>query len=119
RYRARRGGGHAGAPPGAAGGAASASLGREVARRGLAVRATEDLGRRKRTPAAPAPAKSASVRDLEDKLARALGARVAVRDRGKGRGGTIEIKYLNLDDLDRILDRLMYLSRAWSTSEST
>jgi ParB family chromosome partitioning protein len=81
------------------------TLARQVAARALSVRATEALVKRKPAPAPPA--KPASVRDLEDKLTRALGARVAVRDRGKGRGGTIEIKYLNLDDLDRILDRLL------------
>ncbi len=99
--------GHARALLGASDEAAIEMLARHVAHRGLSVRATEDLVRRKRAPVAPPPAKSASVRDLEDKLARALGARVAVRDRGKGRGGSIEIKYLNLDDLDRILDRLL------------
>jgi ParB family chromosome partitioning protein len=99
--------GHARALLGATDEAAIEMLARQVAERGLSVRATEDMVRRKRAPAAPPPVKSASVRDLEEKLARALGARVAVRDRGKGRGGSIEIKYLNLDDLDRILDRLL------------
>jgi ParB family transcriptional regulator, chromosome partitioning protein len=79
---------------------------RRVAQKGLSVRATEDLVRRRRPPPAK-PIKTAVVRDLEDKLMRALGTRVQVRDRGQGRGGTIEIKYLNLDDLDRILDRLL------------
>jgi ParB family transcriptional regulator, chromosome partitioning protein len=88
---------------------------RRVKDRALSVRATEELVRKARTPA-PAPgqpygsvtesAKSASVRDLEQRLCRALGARVAIRDQGGNRGGTIEIRYANLDDLDRILDRL-------------
>jgi len=79
---------------------------RRVAQKGLSVRATEELVRHRRPTATP-PAKTAAVRDLEEKLMRALGARVQVRDRGQGRGGVIEIKYLNLDDLDRILDRLL------------
>jgi ParB family chromosome partitioning protein len=83
---------------------------RRVAARRLSVRATEELVRRERTPASPRPpaaaAKSASVRDLEQRLTRTLGARVSVRDRGQDRGGRIEIEYADLDDLDRILDRI-------------
>ena len=40
------------------------------------------------------------------KLTRALGARVQVSDKGNGKGGTIEIHYASLDDLDRILEKL-------------
>lgn len=82
---------------------------RKVIARGLSVRATEELVRRERTPAAPAepPAeKSASVKDLENRLTQRFGARVAVKDKGENRGGSIEIRYANLDDLDRILDQL-------------
>jgi hypothetical protein len=46
------------------------------------------------------------VRDLEEKLTRHFGARVRVHDRGNGKGGRIEIDYANLDDLDRLLDRI-------------
>ncbi len=81
---------------------------RQVRDRSLSVRATEELVRRTREPrpARKEPEKSASVRDVEQRLTRALGARVALHDRGQNRGGTIEIRYANLDDLDRILDRL-------------
>jgi ParB family chromosome partitioning protein len=83
---------------------------KKVAERQLSVRATEELVRRERSPApgrsAAAPAKSASVRDLEQRLTRSLGARVAIHDRGGQKGGKIEISYANLDDLDRLLDRL-------------
>jgi ParB family chromosome partitioning protein len=84
----------------------------------MSVRATEDLIRRLCSsdsagrPAGQAsglPAesgKSASVRDLEQRLTRALGARVSIRDKGGNRGGRIEIRYANLDDLDRILESL-------------
>ncbi len=83
---------------------------RKVAAKALSVRATEELVRRERSPK-PAepnekPAKSASVRDVEERLTRALGARVTLHDRGGNQGGRIEILYGNLDDLDRILDRL-------------
>jgi ParB family chromosome partitioning protein len=90
---------------------------RKVRDQGLSVRATEDLVRRARAeepasqPAGTAREsargeKSAAVRDLEQRLVRALGARVTIRDKGQNRGGAIEIRYANLDDLDRILDQL-------------
>jgi ParB family chromosome partitioning protein len=49
--------------------------------------------------------KSASVRDLEARLARQLGARVEVQDQG-GKG-QIAIRYASLDELDRILDQIL------------
>jgi ParB family transcriptional regulator, chromosome partitioning protein len=82
---------------------------RQVRDRALSVRATEELVRRARAPRPTArrvAEKSASVRDVENRLTRALGARVVLHDRGGNRGGSIEIRYANLDDLDRILDRL-------------
>ena len=81
----------------------------------LSTRQTEALVKRLRTdssaPSAPPPEdlekkKSASVRDLEARLERSLGARVKLHDQGGGRG-RIEIPYLSLDDLDRILDKLL------------
>jgi ParB family chromosome partitioning protein len=87
------------------------TLARKVVGRALSVRATEELVRRERTAVdepAPKPVeKSASVKDLEQKLTRALGAKVAVHDRGGDKGGRIEIPYGNLDDLDRILEILL------------
>lgn len=84
---------------------------RQVVSRGLSTRATEELVRRLKSPpgkaAAAAPAKSVSVRDLEARLSRALAARVRVTDRGEGRGGRIEIDYASLDELDRLLDRML------------
>ena len=49
--------------------------------------------------------KGASLRDLEAKLTRALGTRVLVRDRGNK--GEIAIPYASLDQLDRILAKLL------------
>ncbi|HEY6459991.1 MAG TPA: hypothetical protein VIY73_07555, partial [Polyangiaceae bacterium] len=49
--------------------------------------------------------KSASVRDLEARLARGLGTKVEVRDRGNK--GEIAIPYADLDALDRIIDKLL------------
>ena len=89
--------------------AAIEAAARQVRDRSLSVRATEELVRRIREPKPSRSrevAKSASVRDVEQRLTRALGARVVLHDRGQNRGGSIEIRYANLDDLDRILDRL-------------
>jgi ParB family chromosome partitioning protein len=90
---------------------------RQVAAKGLSVRATEDLVRKKNDPPPPAPAraeKSPSVKDLEERLTRALGGPVSIReDEPKGSGdqsrksGTIEIRYIDLDHLDRLLEKLL------------
>lgn len=84
---------------------------RAVASEGLSVRATEALVRKRLRPPAPKPApaqKSASVRDVENRLTKALGAAVSLQERGAGKGGRIEIKYADLDDLDRLLERLLH-----------
>ncbi|MCB9563532.1 MAG: ParB/RepB/Spo0J family partition protein [Kofleriaceae bacterium] len=92
---------------------------RTVMAKGLSVRATEALVRKHGQPAAAprptaTPAKSASVRDLEDRLTRALGGPVTIDEDQPGaegpgakRSGTIEIRYHDLDHLDRLLDRLL------------
>ncbi|MGF1468225.1 MAG: ParB/RepB/Spo0J family partition protein [Sandaracinaceae bacterium] len=50
-------------------------------------------------------AKSANVRDLENRLSKSLGARVAVQDRrGKGK---LVIEYASYDELDRLLGQLI------------
>ncbi len=89
-------------------------LAKKIVARALSVRATEELVRRERDGApvlGSSPEKSAGVKDLEQKLTRSLGARVKVSDRGGGKGGRIEIEYGDLDDLDRILDRLLATAR--------
>jgi ParB family chromosome partitioning protein len=88
------------------------STARAVASRTLSVRATEDLVRKRaRKPADDSSAvpakKSASVRDLESRLTKSLGAQSRVAEDKKGKGGTIEIRYIDLDDLDRLLARLL------------
>ena len=45
------------------------------------------------------------MRDLEERLARKLGTRVEVQDRG-GKG-EIAIRYSSLDELDRLLDFIL------------
>jgi ParB family chromosome partitioning protein len=86
-------------------------LAERVIRGGLSVRATEALvrerTRRRNAGAGEAPdrAKSASVRDLEQRLTRALGTKVEVRDRGNK--GEVAIAYADLDALDRLIDKLL------------
>ena len=95
------------------------------------MRATEALVKKTRTDASAPPkppkplyTKSASVRDLEERLTRALGGPVTITEDEPGKAGHIEIRYesrpprpaarppalsghLNLDHLDRLLDRLL------------
>jgi hypothetical protein len=47
------------------------------------------------------------VRDLEQRLTRALGGPVVIDEDAPGKGGRIEIRYHDLDHLDRLLERLL------------
>ena len=87
---------------------------RKVIAKHLSVRATEDLVKKTRDPEsvrpkAPTPpaTKSASVRDLEERLTRSLGGPVTITEDAPGKAGRIEIRYMNLDHLERLLDRLL------------
>jgi ParB family transcriptional regulator, chromosome partitioning protein len=88
---------------------------RQVADKQLSVRATEGLVKKakagsngKPDKARPErPAKSASVRDLEERLTRSLGGPVTISEDEPGKAGHIEIRYLDLDHLETILDRLL------------
>lgn len=101
--------GHARALLGAADAAAIEHLADRVLEARLSVRATEALVResiRRKTSsgASREHGKSAGVRDLEQRLTRALGTKVEVRDRGNK--GEIAIPYADLDALDRLLAKL-------------
>ena len=86
---------------------------RQVTSRGLSVRATEALirqrvkGERAKTAPVVRPQKSASVRDVENRLTKSLGAQVTLTEDSNGKAGMIEIRYADLDDLDRLLERLL------------
>jgi ParB family transcriptional regulator, chromosome partitioning protein len=86
---------------------------RTVVDKGLSVRATESLVKQERNPERAKPRKagkiekSASVRDLEERLTKALGGPVVITEDEPGKAGRIEIRYMNLDHLDRLLDRLL------------
>jgi ParB family chromosome partitioning protein len=104
--------GHARALLGLEEAAAIERAARTVVDKALSVRATEALVKKARTPdtdktkRAPIQ-KSASVRDLEERLTKALGGPVSITEDEPGKAGRIEIKYLNLDHLDRLLDKLL------------
>jgi len=85
------------------GAADPASLADQVVRRGLNVRATEDLVRRRAAQPAPRPkrAPDADAAALERELATALGLRVTLA--AKPRGGSLTLHYTSLDQLDRVL----------------
>ena len=108
----RLGMGHARALLGLDEPAAIEQAARVVVAKGLSVRATEELVKKQRSPAKAKPRKAAaqktaSVRDLEERLTRTLGGPVAITEDEPGKAGRIEIRYLSLDHLERLLDRLL------------
>jgi ParB family chromosome partitioning protein len=85
------------------GAADPAALAVEVVRRGLNVRATEELVRRRAAQPPPRPPRDrdADTVALEQELAAALGLRVTLAP--KRRGGSLTVHYASLDQLDRVL----------------
>lgn len=114
--------GHARALLGAPNPAKIEELADKVIRGRLNVRAAEALVRQARsresdtagrgeTKGKTAPGKTAAVRDLEQRLTRAAGTRVLVKQDGHNdKKGEISIPYEDLDHLDRILLRVFRLS---------
>ena len=101
--------GHARALLGAPDPHAIEELAEKVVRGKLSVRAAEALVRGAKAKARPgggasAKEKTSAVRDLEQRLTRATGTKVLVKDQGNK--GEIVIPYEDLDHLDRILDRI-------------
>jgi ParB family chromosome partitioning protein len=87
----------------------------EAIQRGYTVRAVEKAVKARLHPA-PEPAEPSEeqrareviVRDLEDRLRRGLGVKVAVKTHAQKQGsGTIEVPYGSLDELDRLLATLL------------
>jgi ParB family chromosome partitioning protein len=86
--------------------AAQLRLARDIVSRQLSVRETEALVKKAASPAAPQPlAADVHTRAAEDKLRLALGTRVRINRRGKG--GRIEIDFLDEDELQRLYERLI------------
>ena len=84
---------------------------RQVARKGLSVRETEQLVRRilqgkdKQKATKPTPAANADIRRLEIEVSDKLGAKVNVQHTRKG-SGKVVISYNSLDELDGILKHI-------------
>jgi len=87
-----------------------AALALEVVRRGLNVRATERLVRRRAARPQPRPRRTreADAVALECELATALGLRVTLT--AKSRGGSVTLHYTSLDQLDRVVALLRRVS---------
>lgn len=109
--------GHARALLGAADPSKIEALADKVVRGRLSVRAAEALVRSTKGKASgggrgakarPDAPKSAAIRDLEQRLTRAAGTKVVVRDGGNK--GEVAIPYADLDHLDRILSRVFRIS---------
>jgi ParB family transcriptional regulator, chromosome partitioning protein len=82
-------------------------LAREIIARSLSVRETEALVKKTGEPAAAKPEQTVDVhtRVAEDKLRLALGTRTRIVRKGKG--GRIEIDFVNEDELQRLYERLV------------
>ncbi|MFA9472504.1 MAG: ParB/RepB/Spo0J family partition protein [Deltaproteobacteria bacterium] len=85
-------------------------LARTAVSKGWSVREAERQSRRlaRADGAAAAPkkeGKSTNVRDLENRLSRALGSSTKIHESGKERG-QVRISYSSFDELDRLIDKL-------------
>jgi ParB family chromosome partitioning protein len=99
--------GHARALLGLADESTQLQLGRAIVSRKLSVRETEALVKKAAEPERePEPGKKSDVhtRAAEDKLRLALGTRVRIQRRGKG--GRIEIDFVDEEELQRLYERL-------------
>ena len=84
-------------------------LWRRVVRRGLSVRATEEAAAKLMGRIVPrgtmAAALDPNLQDVQDRMGRALSAKVRLKPKGKG--GRIEIQYADDEDLDRIFSKIV------------
>ena len=99
--------GHARALLGLERGAEQVKARDQAVRLGLSVRGIEALVRRMKRPARVkrrAPIGQPAVRAAEDALRQALGTKVGIAR--KGAGGTIEVEFYSMEDLDRIYERI-------------
>jgi ParB family chromosome partitioning protein len=84
------------------------AIARQVADRGMTVRATEQLVKRElagETAPARQPAKDPDTRRLEQDLSEKLGAAVTIEAGSKGRG-RLQIRYNSIDELEGILEHI-------------
>jgi ParB family chromosome partitioning protein len=87
--------------------AAQLRVARDVVSRSLSVRETEAIVKKAASPDEKKPAKTVDVhtRAAEEKLKMALGTRTRIVRKGKG--GRVEIDFVNEDELHRIYERLI------------
>ena len=89
---------------------------RRIVESGLSVRKVEQLAKNTGRPSGGSGKKTAtresstSARSVEEKLRQALGTKVSIREKEKGRG-EIVIEFYSLDDLDRLLDLFAALEK--------
>ena len=106
--------GHARALLGLTDAAEQVNLAALVVTQSLSVRRLEDLVRLRKGGPAPAAetdgpkdeAKAPHLLDLEDRLSRAAGTKVRIKEGRKRHTGQIIIDYYTLDDFDRVAERL-------------
>jgi ParB family chromosome partitioning protein len=79
---------------------------RKIIKKGLSVRESEVLSRKKTKKGKSAPVKDAQIKSLEEKLIRQLGTKVRIVSKGK-KGGRLEIEYYSFEELDRLLEILL------------
>lgn len=84
---------------------------RKIIQKGLSVREAEALAKNVPSLAAKRSKghklhKDPQIASLEDRLIKSLGTKVKLHHKGK-KGGSIEIEYYSLDELDRLLEILM------------
>lgn len=84
-------------------------LAEEIKKKGWSVRQAEAWTKKVKSGLAERASgggpKSTEIADIEDRLRRSLGTKVRVTPRGKG--GEIQIEYYTLDDLDRLLEKMI------------
>lgn len=97
--------GHARAVAMAGSAAAMIELARKAIAQKLTVRQVERLAQALKKPATAAKAMSPEQRDIEDRLAKALGTKVRITQKSKT-AGVVTIEYFSLDQFDGLLRRL-------------
>ncbi len=93
----------------------ASSVAQQIVTRGLSVRAVEDLVRKQSKPTKTArlnpSSKDADTRALEGDLSASLKMTVEIHHDASGQGGTLEVKYTTLDDLDLLCRALTLIER--------
>ena len=80
------------------------TLAKTIIDKGLSVRQAEQLAKSGESPVVSpaAPAKDADTRALEGDLSAQLGMKIKISQKPGAEGGTVQISYRDLDDLDRL-----------------